>query len=160
MWRIRHVLKLAGNWEELQRSSLAVQYLADYNKSFAATLNTATATMRGSWEGNAADGAGLAAGAVQSLVDNTIIAMTILVASLAAKAGVVSAPASLALDAALAAQIVRIIFYFYNLIGLIGDIFTSAQGVVGTLMTLTAELSFADLKELPASGYKHPGVSI
>lgn len=186
--------ELAGDWQELQRSSQAIQNLAEYNKAFSSSIYTATSIMRGSWEGNAADSAGeyfgtmaraieeqinalreisdeidrfattsyqlagLAAGAVQSLVDNTMIAMAILAASAAAKAGVVTAPASLNLDVLLAAQIVKVIIFFYKLIGLLGDIFTTAQGVVGTLMALSSEVSFTDLKELPESGYKHPGV--
>lgn len=103
--------------------------------------------------------AGLAAGAVQSLVDNTVIALTVLAASVAAKAGVVSAPASLGLDAVLAVQILRIVTYFYKLTGLIGDIFTSAEGIIGTITAMSAGLQFENLKELPESGYKHPGVN-
>lgn len=187
--------KLAGNWEELQKSSLAIQNLSEYNKAFSLAVSTATATVRGSWEGNASDSAaqyfgsivealdlqvetlqtisdeverfatssyqlaGLAAGSVQSLVDNTIIALAILAASIAAKAGVITAPVSAGFDAMLALQIVRILLYFYSLIGTIGDIFTSAEGVIGTLVALSADLDFDGLKELPESGYKHPGVN-
>lgn len=51
------VNELAGDWEELQRSSQSVYNLAQYNEALASTIDLATATVRGEWEGNASDSA-------------------------------------------------------------------------------------------------------
>ncbi|MFC6011017.1 hypothetical protein [Nocardia lasii] len=104
--------------------------------------------------------AALAAGAVQEAIDISVVILALIAASIASKSSVVAAPASLGVDAVIAAQVVRLGLAIYKIVGFLSKIFTTVQAAAGFVEALQADIDFTKLIELPESGYKHAGVSV